>query len=392
MTKKILIAGGGYADIPMIMAAKQLGFHVITSGNRPGDLGHRYSDECQLEDFSDHEAMLRLARRLRIDAICSSCNDFSALSSAYVAEQMGLPGHDPYQTARTIHHKDLYRDFAHANGIESPNAEGFADEKLAIAALPQFRYPIIIKPVDLTGGKGITVARTEEDAPAAIRTAFERSRAKRIVIEEFIEGTRHGFSAFLRGGRVVFHFCDNEHYYLNPYMVSAASAPGDVPESALRTLQKTAEQIAGLLGLRTGIFHVQFILCETTPYIIEICRRPPGDLYTQFVHLATGVDYPAWIVRSAAGLDCSGLSMATPSGYFARHCIMSPANGKVADIAYSPQIIDNVIDQMMWWKPGDVIEDHLTAKCGIVFMKFDQRDEMLDKTRRAQELIQVVLD
>ena len=126
--QRLLIAGGGHADIPQIKAAKALGYHVITSGNRAADLGHRYADECQLEDFSDRDAMLALAKRLEIDAICASCNDFSAISAAYVAEQLGLPGHDSVEITEAIHHKDRYRELALAHGIPLVDA-GQTEEK-----------------------------------------------------------------------------------------------------------------------------------------------------------------------------------------------------------------------------------------------------------------------
>ena len=103
----MLIAGGGYADIPLILSAKKLGYYVITTGNRPEELGHFYSDEYHHTDYSDLKAMLTLSKQLKINAICACCNDFSALSSAYVAENLGLPGHDSYETTKIIHHKDL---------------------------------------------------------------------------------------------------------------------------------------------------------------------------------------------------------------------------------------------------------------------------------------------
>ena len=122
--KRMLLAGGSHADIPMIRAAKALGYHVITSGNRPQDLGHAHADKTCLADFSDREAIRSLAEGLHVDAILSSCNDFSALSCAWAAEQLGLPGHDPYEVALTLHHKDRYREFALANGVATPGAVG----------------------------------------------------------------------------------------------------------------------------------------------------------------------------------------------------------------------------------------------------------------------------
>ncbi len=386
--KKLLIAGGGYADIPLIQAGKALGYHVITSGNRKEDLGHCYSDECRLADFSDEAAMLRLAQDARIDAICACCNDFSALSSAYVAQEMGLPGHDPVAVASIVHHKDRYREFARCHGIASPTAHGFDTPGTALAGLADFRFPVIVKPVDLTGGKGIAKASGMSEAAAAVAAAFRLSRAKRIVIEEFVEGTRHGISTFVRDGKVIFHFNDNEYYFQNPYLVSAASVPGTVAPTVVAHLIETIERIVSLLGLKTGIVHVQYIVNrEGQPVIIEICRRAPGDLYVRLVQHATGIDYSAYIVRAAAGLDCSGLKQVEPRGFFTRHCVMTSRPGIVRDLVFDPSIYDNIVDRYLWWKPGDVITDVLTQKLGIVFLRFASMDEMVTKTEKMQELI-----
>lgn len=389
--KKLLIVGGGYADIPLVKAGKQLGFYVITTGNRPADLGHHYSDLYIAADYSDPEAILDVAIRQSIDAICACSNDFSALSAAYVAERLGLPGHDSYATALTLHHKDRYRAFAQANGIATPEAKSFDSVDDALAYVESAVFPLIVKPVDLTGGKGVKRLDNFEDAQQAIELAFSISKTKRVVVEQFIEGTRHGFSAFLRDGRIAFCFSDNEHYYSNPYMVGAASCPALVPEQVLEKVYLTSERIAGLLGLGTGIFHVQYILAGTEPYIIEICRRSPGDLYTRFVQIATGVDYPSFIVRSSAGLDCTGIQQKTPNGFYMRHCVMGRGAGKVADIDYDESVRGNIIEEFMWWQAGDRIVDWTVDKLGIVFLRFYSLSEMLEKSRKMDELIRPVL-
>ena len=385
--KKLLIAGGGYADIPLILSARQLGYYVITSGNRSDELGHIHSDEYRPADFSDKEAMLKLATEISIDAICPCCNDFSAISSAYVAEELGLPGHDSYETSLLLHHKDQYREFAMANGIPTPVAKGYSDLGTALSSLDNFQLPVIIKPVDLTGGKGITKVHNPDEFHPALENAFTISKSGRIIIEEFLDGTRHGFSAFIREGRVVFHFADNEYYYMNPYLVSGASTPTTAPTSAVEELIYQSEKIAGLMGLVDGIFHVQFILCDRQPVIIEICRRPPGDLYIKLVEHATGVDYPGWIVRAFCGDECHGLTHQEVDGYFLRHCIMASRSGILKNVTFEPEVEDKIVDRMMFWKPGDRVEDYLVTKFGIVFLEFGSPDELLDQSKLMQQLI-----
>lgn len=97
-------------------------------------------------------------------------------------------------------------------------------------------------------------------------------RQKKVVIEEFIEGTNHGLSCILINGKIQFHFCDNEHYYINKYMVSGASTQSSVPIIVINQLIEESEKIAKILKLKDGIFHIQFIQKDNKAYIIEICE------------------------------------------------------------------------------------------------------------------------
>ncbi|MBT3033377.1 MAG: ATP-grasp domain-containing protein [Candidatus Thiodiazotropha sp. (ex Lucina pensylvanica)] len=390
--KRLLIAGGGYADIPLIVAAKQLGYYVITTGNRPDDLGHQFSDKYYNADFSSPVAMLKLAVTENIEAICPCANDFSAISSAYVAQKLGLPGHDSYDVCKLIHHKDKYRDFAAANGISTPKALSFSSIGDAEYALTELRYPIIIKPVDLTGGKGISTINSPSDTQESLVKAFSMSREKRVVAEEYITGSRHGFSALIQTGKVKFHFADNEYYYLNPYMVSGASAPASITDNVIRDMKIQIEKIVKLLHLVDGIFHIQYILTDKGPVIIEICRRPPGDLYVSLVKYATDLDYPRILVQLFTGEKIHGINQKEIKGYFLRHCIMANRNGVLRDIQFSAEIRDNIIDKEMFWEQGLKVNDYLTQKFGIVFMKFNSMDEMLDMSKKMQCYIKPIID
>lgn len=391
---KMLFAGGGYAEIPLIEAAKRLGYYVISSGNAAAGLGHRFADETRLADFSDGDAMLAIAEDAGVDAVCSSCNDFSALSCAYVAERLDLPGHDCLETSRLLHHKDRFREFSAANGFPVPRAVGVGCRDEAIAAIEELGFPVIVKPVDLTGGKGVARVDAPLEAAPAVEAAFRVTRAKRVVVESFIEGTRHGFSAILRNGRVAFCFVDNEHYFLNPYLVSAASVPSDAGPKVVRQLIEHSERYASLLKLVDGIFHVQFIMRDDQPWIIEICRRPPGDLYVKLVEHATGVSYSEYIVRCAAGLDVTDLCQVEPRGAFVRHCIMPSRPGRLDGIRYDDAIRGHIIDECCWWSRGDVVtaDELLRTKFGIVFLAFDDPAQLGGAMDRIHGLIEPIMN
>ena len=170
-------------------------------------------------------------------------------------------------------------------------------------------------------------------------------------------------------------------------MVSGASTPSTAPYDAIGELVRQSEKIAGLLGLKTGIFHIQFILRDQQPVIIEICRRPPGDLYIKLVEHATGVDYPGWIVRAFCGDECDGLTHKKVDGYFLRHCIMASGSGILENVAIDPEVEDKIIDRMMFWNPGDRVKDYLVTKFDIVFLEFNTLDELLNQSKLMQQMI-----
>lgn len=403
--KKLLLLGGSHAEIPLIQAAQALGWYVITTGNNRDGLGHPYADKNIFADFSDKEAMLALAKAEGVQAVCSGCNDFALLSTVYVCEKLGLPGHDSYATSLEIHHKDKYRALATRLGIPTPCAlviRNSADFEAAITGNNALAFPIIVKPVDLTGGKGIHRAANIEEAREAYRDASNRTREDHIVVEEFVQGSNHGFSAMLVKGKVAFAFADNEQYYINKYLVSGANTPATSSNETLAKLRDYSERIARELHLVDGILHIQYIeKTDGTPVIIEICRRPPGDLYIKFVKYATGIDYPKFIVMAETGMDISAIPDVPTQGFWLRHCVMASTQagertatgdtceGIVRDVTFAPEIQGNIVEKFLWYKSGEEITDKLTYKAGIVFFRFSSLAEMADKTARMTNLVTV---
>ena len=341
--------------------------------------------------------MLELAKSEGVQAVCSGCNDFALLSTVYVCKKLGFPGHDSYTTSLEIHHKDKYRALATRLGIPTPRALVVRNAADFESAIVQLTFPIIVKPVDLTGGKGIHRATNAEEARSAYKDATSRTREDYVVVEEFIQGTNHGFSAMLVKGKVAFAFSDNEQYFVNKYLVSGANTPSTTAEAGLAKLRDYSECIARELNLVDGILHIQYIeRADGTPFIIEICRRPPGDLYIKFVKYATGVDYPKFIVQAETGEDISDIQDAPTQGFWLRHCIMAgpeTENGSVVrDVTFAPEIQGNIVEKFLWHKAGETITDKLTYKAGIVFFKFDSLAEMQDKTARMNELAKIVVE
>jgi len=372
---RLLIAGGSHSEIPLIHAAKQLGFHTITSGYRVNDRGHLYSDELHLEDYSDKDAMLELASRLSIDAICASSNDFSALTAAFVANKLKLPGYDLLYTSETLHHKDKFRKFAKSIGVKTPRVYEYRNHDDLKRVLKDAEYPIIIKPVDLTGGKGIGVAQSPTEAISMIEKALQISRAKRVIIEDYIAGTDHGFTTIIINQRVAFHFVDNEYHANSPFAISATTSKSSCRKATILRLIKDYEKIAEKLDLCDGILHGQFIEpSHGDPVITEICRRSPGDLQLELIRLATNSPISKWIVQGYLGQKIEIKQKFVEHINLTRYVITADKSGYFTNLEIDEGLTKKIVDQSIWIDQGTQIFARET-KVGAIFIRHDNMED-----------------
>ena len=387
--KKLIIAGGSHAEVPVIEAAKAMGWYVISTGNDEGSPGHKAADKYIKGDFSDKEFICELAKKEQVEALISGANDFSYLSVAYTCEKLGLPGHDTYEVAQTIHLKDRFRTLQEELHLRAPKIRRVSNEIDCKNILQELSYPLLVKPVDLTGGKGVKVCRSEKETLAAFRTARSLTRKDYVILEEYIEGSPHGITTLLKNQKVVWHMIDNEQYGKNPYLVLGASAPSDIPQQAEYTLINDIETIAEACMLTDGVFHVQFILTrDGYPVMIDPCRRMPGDLYILLAKYTTGVDYPREIVKAETGEELQD-TYPTEHHFVARECIMTDQVGVIREVVIDPQVKQYLIHSYMKENVGIKIDNPLTYKAGILIMQFPSYQEMVRILRSFWELVRI---
>lgn len=379
----ILITGGSHSEIPLIDSLHTLGYTVISTGLNKDGPGHRIADIYAPADFSDKEKMLELAIKYDISGIVSGCNDFAYLSAAYVADQLSLKGYDDIPSSTLIHHKNEFRELQKDCNIRYPEfvvCNSIADISIVIERLS---LPVVVKPVDLTGGKGVEVCYSWEAVERQFSETLKLTREAQIIIEKYIDGENHGTSMLLKDEKVVFSFFDNEEYFKNRYLVSGAYSPSDLTPEQKEDVISQVEIVAGKAKLCDGLFHCQFIVDKDGhPYLIDPCRRAPGDLYIKLVSYASGIDYPMAIVKGQLGLSMDEELMFTPANRcIARECMMAETNGFIRDIIIDPDYESHIIEKMQWLYPGDRIENYMTYKAGIVFFEYPNAEELKDRMK-----------
>ena len=162
--KKLLLLGGSRYLLPVIEAAKKLGIYTISCDYLPDNIAHKYSDEYRNVSIIDKEAVLAAARELQVDGVMSFACDPGVVTAAYVAEKMGLPSCGSYESVCILQNKGLFRQFLTEHGFTVPAAKGYTCIEDALNDTALFHWPVIVKPTDSAGSKGVT----RVDDPAAL--------------------------------------------------------------------------------------------------------------------------------------------------------------------------------------------------------------------------------
>ncbi|MBO5836925.1 MAG: ATP-grasp domain-containing protein [Oscillospiraceae bacterium] len=365
--KKLMMLSANYSEIPLILAAKDQGFYVVTTGNNPNQPAHKFADEYAPHDYSDYDGMVELARDLGITAISQGCSDNCALTAAYMGEKLGLKGHDTFENAKIIHRKTDFKKFTEKEHIKSPLARYFYSYEEAIAFDTEGLYPLIVKPTDQAGGKGVSRVDNRKEYENALKYAFDRTRAGEVVVEAFIEGTLHSLSTFLLDQKVAAWSTFNDYSYVNRFMTNSGICPADNWELAAPILIEETEKVAQKLHLVDGLLHMQYIMRGNEPWIIEMMRRTPGNNCTTASSRATGINWRDWIIRAEAGMDCHGIpSTRMTEKYYGYHAIMSNCNGVFDCLDIAPDFKNKILDTVMYEPSGAEITDYLYEKMGVV--------------------------
>lgn len=327
--KKILILGGSHSELPLIQEAKKQGLYTISIGNILGN-GHLESDEYHLIDYSDKELVLEFTKNNNIDYICFGAHDLTITTATYVNDKLGLLSNlDDYQTTCLLHHKDKFKIFAKQNNITT--TDFIVTDK--IIKKVNLNYPLIIKPIDMGGGKGISIIEKEVELQMAIELAMTFSKEKRVIIEEVFEGKLHSLSVFLIDKKINFFYVDDEYECKNnKFGVCVSLSLAKYFYKVKNQILIEIEKIANILDLKDGLLHIQFLQNENQFSIIEMTRRMPGDLYNLPVEFSTKFKYSKNIINVILNKNID-LNCEKNKKLISRYCIIDK-NDKILNSSH----------------------------------------------------------
>ena len=381
--KKLLLLGGAQYLLPVIEEAHKLGLYVITCDYLPDNIAHKHSDEYRNVSIIDKDAVLSTARELGIDGIMSFACDPGVVTAAYVAEKLDLPFAGSYEAVSILQNKGLFRRFLTENGFNVPWAKSYTEPTDALSDSAGFSWPMIVRPVDSAGSKGVT----RVDSPGALLTAIEHAKAFSIcgdfIIEEFI--TQQGFSSdtdcFSVDGVLRYCSFDEQHFDAhadNPYTPAAYAWPSTMPAWAQAELRGELQRLITLLGLGTGLYNIETRLgTNGRTYIMEVSPRGGGNRLSEVLSMAAETNLVANAVKAAVGLPVDEMRDPVYNGHWTEIILHSGRDGTFRALEIAPELESAVVQRDLWVKPGDAVERFSGANkaIGTLVMNFPTRED-----------------
>lgn len=384
MGKNLLLLGGARYALPVIEAAHKLGVRVVTCDYLPDNCAHKFSDAYINASIIDKDAVLRAAEKIRADGVMSFAADPGVVSAAYVAEKLGLPFQGSYEAVSILQDKNRFRKFLRENGFNCPASVSFSSRDEAAEAADELPYPVIVKPADSAGSKGVTRVDTADELGAAVDYAISFSKTHTCIIEQFLEkvGDSSDADSFLLNGEfkcISFTSQVFDPKVPNPYTPAAYAMPASMPEWAQDELASELQRLAGLLGLRDGVFNVETrVATDGKAYIMELAPRGGGNRLCEMLRYASGEDLIRAAVQAALGMTVDEVKMPRYDGYWYQLMLHSDRPGTFEGIEYPPGFKEaHVVEEQLWIRPGEHVEAFTAANhaFGSVFMRFKNVDE-----------------
>ena len=389
--KKILFLGGAYAQIPIIKEAKRRGLYVITCDYLPENPGHKLADEYHNISTTDTDAVLNLANTLSPDFVYAYASDPAAPVASYVAEKLGLSG-NPYNSVRILAEKNLFRNLLQKQGLNCPKNVTVENYENELDEIRELTFPIIVKPTDSSGSKGVTFIKDHKQIFDAIQYALKFSRSKKAILEEYIDNTYgdlHG-DGFVLDGKLA--FCAlGDHLYstgLNPFNPCGTLWPTRISDSYLARIKNDVEKIIIASGFKSGPVNIEArINQEGKPYIMEIGPRNGGHFVPQAIQYATGFN----MVEATLDMLCNN-EVIIPSdlGYYSTYyALHSNVSGILSEISLSKEITPYIKEFHQYRFPGDKINlfSGSNEALGVLLLQFKTRNEMESIVSNVNQLI-----
>ena len=298
--KKIAIIGASYLQEPLISKAKEMGIETHVFAWATNDIGEKIADYFYPISIVDKYDILEKCVEIGIDGICSIASDLAAITVNYIAEKMNLVGNG-MNSALMATNKHLMRETFYENKDPSPLSIMVENKDEFDSSL---KYPVIVKPIDRSGSRGIYKLYDESELEEAIEKSKAQGFIKKVLIEEFVEGDEYSVECISFEGRHKFLALTKKYTTGAPHFIERGHlVPAEIEFELIEKIKEVIFHALDSLKVKYGASHSEIkIDDEGNIQIIEIGARMGGDFIgSTLVELSTGIDFTKAVIDVALG-------------------------------------------------------------------------------------------
>lgn len=401
--RKILLLGGSAQQLVAIEKAKELGYYTVLCDYLLDNPGQYIADKYYPVSTTDCESLYSIAKNEQVEGILAYASDPAALPAAIVAEKLNLPT-NPVESVKILGLKHHWRNFLKDNNFAYPQHFQFESniliEELA-KEIEEFSFPLVVKPTDSSGSKGVSIINETEELNKAISYAKSYSRNNELIIEEYIERSFPsviGGDIFVWDGKIVLYGLMEclRDLTNSPLIPIGEKKPLLVSEDEESLIKSELQRVITTLDIRFGELNVEILLDKNHKvHFLELGPRAGGNMIPIQLSDAYDIDLVEANVKAAMGEAPSFINKAlsVKSGCYMHYVLHSYNSGNFRGVSIDKSIEDKIYRKVIYKKEGDKIEyfDGAGKAIGIIFLHFNNVDEMEFFCRNHNSLVNIEL-
>ncbi|MFQ5650705.1 MAG: ATP-grasp domain-containing protein [bacterium] len=376
--RTLLIIGAGIEQVRAYELAREMGLRTVGSDRDRSAPAFALADDQIIASTRDVEATVRAAkafhRRVRIDGVMTLANDVP-LTVATVAAELGLPGIS-ITSATLASDKLAMKQKLAADTIPVPPFQTICSARDLDTLAAEWGYPLVIKPNDGRGARGVLRINRETDTEWAYRHALENSEQGVVICEKFISGRQLSTESMVYQKRCYTACISSRNYELlercAPYIIENGGViPADLHPEEWNATEEIVARAAESLGIENGTVKGDIVLSERGPVAIEMAARLSGGyLCTDQIPLARGVDLVKQTIKLALGDELNPPDLIAGDLCKIGIRYFFPEPGRVVDIRGFDELDGYpwISKKMLLVEKGDVVEapTNHTKRVGLV--------------------------
>ena len=392
MKNKLFIVGASILQLPAIKTAKEMGLTVAVADQNPTAVGIPYADVYYEVSTVDEQGIYEAAKDFGADGIITLATDMPMRSVAYACERLGLCGIDYPTAVRCTHKGEMIKAFA-AAGLPIPRyvLPESADDAVNLGKM--MKYPLICKPVDNSGSRGVSLVCSPEELADSVRYGIECSISGKVILEEYLIGREVSAEVVVWQGEATVLAVTDKLTTGAPHFVEIGhSQPSRLPQDDIHAVTKLAKDAVNAVGIAMGTAHVEIMVTPRGAFLIELGARMGGDcITTHLVPLSTGINMIKANINIALGL-APGITPRFSRGAAIRYVLPDKGVIKGIEGVQTAECMGGVKCVEIMKRAGEIAGEvrNSNDRLGFVITQADTADQAIAIAEAAAAVIRTV--